>query len=101
MSQQVLDMRALTTEQALRLGRTFAAAKFIEDFVKTIYAYSDGNESTADIEFQGWTLGWRLNPTPRIQVRTVEAQFYELVKAALIALGYDVRNKGDHLVVIL
>lgn len=94
-------MRTISAEQGIRLGWTFVAAKLIEQFVDTIYTYGSGSMPVADVEHQGWTLSWRLQPTPRIQVRTFDPKLLGLVRDMLRALTYEVRDKGDHLVVLI
>ena len=98
---QVLDMRTLGHEQAMRVGETFVVAKLLESLAGLVYAYGSGSEPTADVEHQGWTLSWRREPTPRVQVRTFDPKLQGLVREALQALTYEVRDKDDHLVVIL
>ena len=99
MSEAALDQRTLTFEQSTRLGATWVVAEFLQDFVNL--AATMGDCKSHEVVRAGWTLSWRAEPTKRIQVRTVEPKSYELVKTTLVALGYEVRDKGDHLVVIL
>src|SRR5690606_20953071 len=99
MAEQALDQRSLTFEQSARLGEVWVIGEFLRDF--TALALTASRRKTDETAHAGWTLSWRAEPTPRIQVRTIESKCYELVKTVLTALGYEVRDKGDHLVVIL
>lgn len=100
MAKQALDQRGLTFEQSRRLGETWVIGEFLTDFM-ALATRAMNHQADNEAVHAGWTLSWRVEPTPRIQVRTVESKCSELVKATLQALGYQVRDKGDHLVVIL
>ena len=94
------DQRNLTFDQSSKAGATYVTGQFLKEFGAMIYEVGRRGEAI-DYEHQGWTMLWRQEPTPRIQIRRLEPKFHQLVKAALTALGYEVRDKDDHLVVIL
>lgn len=65
-------MRKLGYEQAMRMGETFVVAELLRDFAGLLYAHASGQQmDVTEVAHQGWTLLWQLEPTPRIQVRTV------------------------------
>ena len=100
MPEKGLDMRRFTWEQGSRIGMTWVVAMFLKDFVEMCYNAGDGSE-VEDVKHQGWTLAFKSDPSPRIQVRTTEPKTYGAVRDALLSLGYEVRDKKDHLVIIL
>jgi len=96
-----LDMSKLNYEQATRIGTTFALGMFLADFGKVGYEGARQGGQDVELDEQGWNIVLRQQPTPRIQIRTIESKMYAVVRDALLSIGYEVRDKKDHLVIIL
>ncbi|HEU0266196.1 MAG TPA: hypothetical protein VFQ70_01045 [Candidatus Saccharimonadaceae bacterium] len=100
---QHIDLTHVTTEVAMRTGKTVAVANLLMDFCRLVYGstLTPDAESIEDVATEAWTIEWRSRPSARVQIRTKAAALLPLVYRVLVALGYEVRNKGDHLVVLL
>lgn len=96
-----LDMSRLNYEQASRIGMTYALGMFLRDFGKVGYEGARQGSEDVELDEQGWNIVLRQKPSPRIQVRTIESKMYAVVRDALLSLGYEVRDKQNHLVIIL
>ena len=101
MSNTPSDTGLVTQEQAMKAAELLAVAKLAQDIVRIIHSQSGTSFPIQVMDHQGWKVEWRSEPTPRIQVRTIVPKLLYAVRDVLEALGYEVRDKGDHLVVIL
>jgi hypothetical protein len=97
---KIVDMRNATFEQANRAAIAFVTAKLVESVVGVIYRAGAG-EKTVEVDEQGWQLGLRCEPSLRVMIRGCEEKLQDAARNVLRALGYEVRDKGDHLVVLI
>lgn len=100
---EILDQRQVSYEQSRRAAITLVTAKFLENLADVVYRFGAG---ATKCELTGpngaWQLGLRTQrQTPRVMVRIKEPLLYDAVRSALRALGYEVRDKDDHLVVMI
>ncbi|PLS80896.1 hypothetical protein CYG49_04000 [Candidatus Saccharibacteria bacterium] len=100
MSLPGMDQRNVTYEQSARAGMAIAMAGLLTDLGEMIYEAGDAG-TTSDRKCEHWSLEWRSEPSERIQVRITEPKSHQTAAALIRALGYEVRDKNDHLVVIV
>jgi len=96
----ILDLRQLTFESANRAATAFVTAKLVESIVDVIFRAGRG-EQTVEVDEPGWQLGFRVKPSLRIMVRVMDEKLHKAACDTLRALGYEVRDKDDHLVVLI
>jgi len=95
-----LDMRNMSFESANRTAVAFVTAKLIESLADVIYRVARC-EQVVEVNEPGWQLSLRLEPSLRVMVRIGDEKLHKAACNALRALEFQVRDKGDHLVVII
>lgn len=92
-------------DEDMVIGRRVAEAEitayFLADMAKVMRESAQAGAPDGELSKDGWTIAYRRQPSPRVQIRAVSPRLYELICKTLGALGYEVRIKGDHVVAVL
>jgi hypothetical protein len=97
--EKITDLRPMTFEQASVVGATYVVGHLITDISGAFYG-ATRNQITKIVS-DGWTITMRQDPDVRASVSIVEPKLHALAVTALVALGWRVRDKQDHIVVLL
>lgn len=98
----VIHQEDLTYEQAAKVATTTAACLIVQDAMSMLYAVTRmDSDKVAPVHHTGWKIELRCRPTLRLQIRIGEPKLHATVHGMLVAVGWVVRDKGDHLVVIV